>query len=112
MLGRITLLLALLPAIALAAAAPSSMSDGGRPVIPPPPRAAPPPPAPTATATPVLLSQPAEVPPDPAECRTTCAQTYYFCRAGDRPEDCGSPWSQCVVACNTAELDPTLSPAP
>ena len=111
MLGRITLLLALLPAIALAAAAPST-SDGGRPVIPPQPKAAAPAPAPPAAPTPVLLSQPAEVAPDPAECRSTCAQTYYFCRAGDRPEDCGSPWGQCVVACNTAELDPTLSPAP
>ena len=33
------------------------------------------------------------------QCKLSCAQDYYVCRAGQDDEDCGSHWSQCLSAC-------------
>ena len=49
---------------------------------------------------------------EPSECRMNCAQTFYFCRAGDHPEDCAGPWGQCVASCNSPNLSPGYSTAP
>jgi hypothetical protein len=103
MLTRLTLLLIALPALALAADA-----GGGRTK----------PSAPPATmqraATMPLTSPlaPPSVATDPAQCRMGCAQTYYFCRAGDRPDDCAGSWGQCVATCNSPNLAPAYSTAP
>ena len=42
----------------------------------------------------------------------TCAQTRYFCQAGDATEDCSSGWSRCVATCSLPNLDPGISTAP
>jgi hypothetical protein len=103
MLARLTLLLIALPALALAADA-----GGGRAK----------PSAPPATmqraATPPVSSPlaPPSVTTDPAQCRMGCAQTYYFCRAGDHPDDCAGSWGQCVATCNSPNLAPAYSTAP
>jgi hypothetical protein len=112
MIGRLALLLALIPAIALAADAPQSLE--GDPVRPPPhraPKAAAAAPKPAAPVS--MLAAPVAAPAvDPAECRAACAQTRYFCLAGDQGDDCGGRWSQCVVGCNSPDLSPTISLAP
>lgn len=33
-------------------------------------------------------------------CRTTCATQRYQCMAGDDPDGCGAPWSQCIASCS------------
>jgi len=38
--------------------------------------------------------------PSPDQCRTTCAQTYYFCLVESEPQDCSPRWSQCRQSCN------------
>ena len=103
MLARLTLVLAAAPLVAFAAAAPV---DGGKITVPPPAAAAP---APTTPATPQFTPIAAPPTQDPAECRTGCAQTYYFCRAGEQPDTCGDAWSQCVATCNTPSLNPGAS---
>ena len=45
-----------------------------------------------------MSPQPAR--PAPAQCRQTCAQTYYFCRASPYDSDCAGTWGQCAAACN------------
>jgi hypothetical protein len=49
---------------------------------------------------------------DPADCRMTCAQTRYFCQAGDNADGCTSAWTQCVATCTSPNLDPGVSTAP
>jgi hypothetical protein len=107
MLPRLALLLFLLPAVALAQAA--------RPVR----AVSAPSSAKAATATPATASQPdqtrlaaAAPPADPAQCRIACAQTNYLCRAGERADDCGGGWSQCVAACDLPDMIPDVSTAP
>jgi hypothetical protein len=106
MLARLTLLLIALPALALAADA-----GGGRakPASPSGPQA-----TMQRAATPPAASPlaPPSVTTDPAQCRMGCAQTYYFCRAGDRPDDCAGSWGQCVATCNSPNLAPAYSTAP
>ena len=34
-----------------------------------------------------------------AECRRSCAQDLYFCRADRDEVDCNPVWTRCVVAC-------------
>ncbi|HLY78095.1 MAG TPA: hypothetical protein VKQ70_01890 [Caulobacteraceae bacterium] len=105
MLARLAVLLVALPALALAAdvgaqrtgaTAPASTQAVQRvataPVMRPPP--------------------PISLPADPAQCRMDCAQTYYVCRAGERPEECAGPWGQCVATCNSPNLAPGYSTAP
>ena len=114
MLARLAFfLLLIVPPMALAADAPP---DGGKfTIVKPPAKAEAAPPAP-APATP-MLPQPAVVSPaqpGASDCRMDCAQTYYLCRAGDQPEECGGPWSQCTAACNSPNLamPPAFSTAP
>lgn len=45
-----------------------------------------------------LASLPA--PPNPEQCRLQCAQTYYFCLAGDGSDECPQAWSQCRLGCD------------
>jgi hypothetical protein len=40
----------------------------------------------------------------PQQCRLSCAQTYYFCLAGDSPDGCSANWSQCRSACDAPTL--------
>ena len=37
---------------------------------------------------------------DAYACRQGCAETRYFCEAGQNPDECGSTWGQCVAACS------------
>ncbi|CAN5756645.1 hypothetical protein BH11PSE1_BH11PSE1_23600 [soil metagenome] len=34
------------------------------------------------------------------QCRLSCAQSYYFCLAGDGSDDCAPTWGQCRAACD------------
>lgn len=36
-----------------------------------------------------------------AQCRSGCAQTYYFCLANQEGDICQSNWTQCLTACPT-----------
>ncbi len=33
-------------------------------------------------------------------CRLSCAQSYYFCLAGDGSDDCAPTWGQCRATCD------------
>jgi len=109
MLARLVFLLVALPALALAADA----GGGGRLKF-----AAQPSPAPatvqSAATIPVITPPtPAATPVvEPAECRMGCAQTFYFCHAGEHPDDCAGTWGQCVASCNSPNLAPGYSTAP
>ncbi len=110
MLARLAFLLLLIaPPIALAADAPPG---GGKitVVAQPAPKAAPPAPA-SAPMSPLPISA-SPIPQDASACRMDCAQSYYICRAGDEPDECGGGWSQCVAACNTPSLARATTPAP
>ena len=101
MLARLTLLLIALPALALAA---NAGGDHGR--------TAPQPTMQHAATPPVISPPPPTVPSAPSQCRMGCAQTYYFCRAGDHPDDCSRTWGECVATCTSPDLAPSYSPAP
>ena len=45
----------------------------------------------------VVMSTP--IPPDAQACRMSCAQTYYFCLAGDGSDECAQAWGQCRLGC-------------
>ena len=101
MIARLAVLLACLPALALAADMGASRTR----------------PAPAsvqhAATSPVSRTPaPDSVPTDPAQCRMGCAQSYYFCRAGDHPDDCARTWGECVATCNSPNLAPAFSTAP
>jgi hypothetical protein len=104
MLARLALLLVALPALALAADVTADRTQPAAPAQASVQRA----------ATPPVITPPApvSVPADPSQCRMTCAQTYYFCRAGDRPDDCAGTWGQCVATCNSPNLAPDFSTTP
>ena len=109
MLGRLTILLLAVPALALAAA--DAPPGHGKLRMASKPAA-------TATVQPAA-TVPTITPPapiraraDPGECRMGCAQTYYFCRAGDHVDDCAGAWGQCVAACNSPNLTSGFSTAP
>lgn len=36
-----------------------------------------------------------------AQCRSACAQTYYFCLANQEGDTCQTSWTQCLTACPT-----------
>jgi hypothetical protein len=81
---------------------PSIQADGAAPAVAKgkPAQAAPlPATAPTAP-TPAF----SPIPPEPTadQCRTACAQDYYFCLAENEIQDCAPAWSQCRLACGTA----------
>jgi hypothetical protein len=101
MLARLAVLLIALPALALAA----DVGGGGTKAAPATVQRA---------ATVPVISPPAPVGPlaDAGQCRMSCAQTYYFCRAGDHPDDCAGPWGQCVATCNAPNLAPGFSTTP
>lgn len=40
----------------------------------------------------------------PQQCRLSCAQTYYFCLAGDSPDGCSANWGQCRSSCDAPTL--------
>ena len=40
----------------------------------------------------------------PQQCRLSCAQTYYFCLAGDYPDQCSASWGQCRSGCDAPTL--------
>ena len=104
MLARLAFLLVALPALALAADVGADRTKAGSPSSATVQRA----------ATPPVIAPPApvSVPADPAQCRMSCAQTYYFCRAGDHPDDCSGTWGQCVATCNSPNLAPGFSTTP
>ena len=101
MLARLTLLLIALPALALAADAGGGRGSPAQPTVQ---RAA--------TAPTISPTAPPSVANDPSQCRMGCAQTYYFCRAGDHPDDCAGTWGQCVATCTSPNLAPGYSTAP
>ncbi len=45
----------------------------------------------------LVMSSP--IPPDAQACRMSCAQTYYFCLAGDGSDECAQAWGQCRLGC-------------
>ena len=47
---------------------------------------------------------------DAIQCRTSCAQTYYFCSAGG-DEDCGGRWAQCAASCSATATQQPYQPA-
>ena len=49
---------------------------------------------------------------DAYACRQGCAETRYFCEAGQNPDECGSTWGQCAAACSAPNLAPAAAPAP
>jgi hypothetical protein len=104
MLARLALMLIALPALALAADVNADRTKPASSAQATVQRAATPP----VTTPPAPVS----VPADPAQCRMDCAQTYYFCRAGDHPDDCAGTWGQCVSTCNSPNLAPGYSTAP
>jgi hypothetical protein len=106
MLARLAFLLVALPALALAA---DANADRTKATSTSPAQA-----TVQRAATPPVITPPApvSVPADPAQCRMSCAQTYYFCRAGDRPDDCAGTWGQCVATCNSPNLAPGYSTTP
>ena len=103
---RLLLILLAVPTVALAADA------GGNPPATPPATAA------QGAASPANPSQPPAPPmspavaPDSTDCRMSCAQANYFCRAANDESDCSPAWSRCVAACVSPNLDPTASTAP
>lgn len=36
-----------------------------------------------------------------AQCRSACAQTYYFCLSNAAGDYCQTNWTQCLIACPT-----------
>jgi hypothetical protein len=69
--------------------------------------ASPPPPVEISAAQSLFLPSPiasAPVGGAPQQCRLSCAQTYYFCLAGDAPEGCSANWSQCRSSCDAPTL--------
>jgi hypothetical protein len=50
------------------------------------------------------------IPPQPTaeQCRTRCAQDYYFCLAENEIQDCAPAWGQCRLACGTAATTPPV----
>jgi hypothetical protein len=111
MLARLAFLLLLIaPPIALAADAP----PGGKiTVVPQPPKAAAAPARASAAASSPLPAAAASLASaDPSSCRMDCAQTYYFCRAGEDTEACSPSWSQCVAGCTSPALASPLPAAP
>jgi hypothetical protein len=107
MLARLTLLLLAVPALALAAVGGATKTES-----PPQPEVQQAATAPT--ILPPKISPPAvtTAPADPSECRMTCAQTYYFCRAGDQPDECAGTWGECVATCDSPNLARGYSTAP
>jgi len=57
-------------------------------------------PAPTAPQITRKVISATAAAPSPDQCRTTCAQTYYFCLIEGEPQDCSPRWSQCRQSCN------------
>jgi hypothetical protein len=47
---------------------------------------------------------------DAIQCRTGCAQTYYFCNAGG-DEDCAGRWAQCAASCTASTTYRPYQPA-
>lgn len=103
-------LLLIAPPIALAADAPSAAGGKITVVAQPAPKASDAPSASPAPMSPLpAAAQPA--PTDASSCRMDCAQTYYLCRAGEQPDECGGGWSQCVATCDNPNLaPPTAAP--
>jgi hypothetical protein len=110
MLAPLAALILMIPAIALAAD--DAPPPSGRITVVQQPAKPAESPAPTPAPTPTPTALASSAPADPAECRIGCAQTNYFCRAGDHPDDCAGAWSQCVATCEQPNLDPGVSTAP
>ena len=94
-------LLAFAPALAQDAEAPATLRPSIRADGPAPQSAgAAPVPATVIPVTPPPAFSP--IPPQPTadQCRTACAQTYYFCLAENEVSDCAPAWSQCRLACS------------
>ncbi len=47
---------------------------------------------------------------DAMQCRSGCAQTYYFCAAGG-DEDCAGRWAQCSASCTASATYQPYQPA-
>lgn len=52
-----------------------------------------------APAAPTLASPIAQASADVGQCRLACGRSYYFCLAGEGPEDCPPIWGQCLKTC-------------
>jgi hypothetical protein len=74
-----------------------------------------PPPLASPVATPIAtLALPLALPftpqaNEPGQCRIACAQSYYFCLAGDDAETCAPSWGQCLSTCTGPPLTPPLA---
>jgi hypothetical protein len=108
MLARLASIAAvLLPALALAAPQAQDPSTTGGPI-----RVVAQPARPELDRPARRVSLPAAAPTpagDPSDCRMSCAQTYYFCRAGEDPDACAPTWGQCVAGCNSPALAPEVA---
>lgn len=54
----------------------------------------------------VVMSSP--IPEDAQACRMSCAQTYYFCLAGDGTDECAQAWGQCRLSCGPGAGAPAV----
>ncbi len=99
------LMLALAPALALAASAPSA-APVLRGASKPKPAAAspvtPPPPATRSALSTLQARLGADGRGGGAQCRTGCANDLYICRVDQDDSECNRVWSQCVAACPTS----------
>jgi hypothetical protein len=87
------------------AAAPEALAARtGRTLTAPPPLASP-------VATPIATLPLPFTPQasEPGQCRMACAQSYYFCLAGDDAETCAPSWGQCLSSCTGPPLTPPLA---
>lgn len=77
---------ALIAAFAALTALPAAAQDDSAPVTP----------------VPIVSSA---APPSPAQCRTACAQEYYFCLSNQDGGDCYPQWDQCRRGCSSQSAD-------
>ena len=96
----------LLILVALAGAAAAQTVKPTR-VVPPPASSAPPPSATPALPPPLVPLTGGAQGVNPNQCRSSCARTYYFCRANGDDDSCATQWAQCKARCTA-----TYSPRP
>ena len=91
----------------LAALASSAVAQTAKParVVPSTPSPAPAPQGNPVLPPPLVPLTGASQGVDPNQCRSSCARTYYFCRANGDDDGCPTQWMQCKTRC-TATYTP------
>lgn len=96
-------LLASVPAVAQDTAAPATLRPSIRADTPASSPATATPARPAAVPETPAVPAFSPIPPQPTadQCRTRCAQDYYFCLAENEIQDCAPTWGQCRLTCST-----------